>query len=273
VWLNARVDFPAPDGDRRYQQMEHHKLTPPHPFEGADRTIHIWSVRTTAPDAIVSEFQSLVSPDEQTQATRFCFTHLRSSFVLARGALRLLLGAYLDAAPTGIQLLRGPKGKPSLPAPARIQFNTSHSGALATFGFALDCEIGVDVEHFRPIPDMQEIASRFFSEEEASEIISVPASEREHAFFLCWTRKEAYIKAIGLGLSTPLDGFVVSVRPDERARLIHVAHDIKAASAWTLTSLDLGPQYVAAIAYRDAPRPLQVSPVLDPGQLLATLRG
>src|SRR5208282_2181592 len=119
--------------------------------------------------------------------------------------LRVLLGHYLGVAPGGIEFSYGPKGKPRLAAPVDVRFNISHSGGLALFAFTLDCEIGVDVEHIRPLRDMQEIASRFFCAEEATELMSLPAHGREQAFYLCWTRKEAYLKAVGEGLSEPID--------------------------------------------------------------------
>ena len=104
-----------------------------------------------------------------------------------------------------------------------MRFNISHSGGLAVFAFTLDCEVGVDVEEIRELKDLAEIAARFFCAEETAELMSLPADQRTAAFFRCWTRKEAYIKAIGDGLSAPLDGFAVTLGRDEPARLIHLA--------------------------------------------------
>ena len=180
----------------------------------------------------------------------------------------MLLGHYLNSPPGDIQFSYGAKGKPSLAVSARVQFNMSHSGDLAMFAFTLDCEIGVDVEAIRPMPDMEVVAERFFCAEETAELMSLPAGQRDDAFFLCWTRKEAYIKATGEGLSTPLDAFRVTLRPGEPARFVHFALDPVAAQAWSLHDLKPALQYAAALAYRDAPRPLETFRVINPKQLL-----
>ena len=137
------------------------------------------------------------------------------------------------------------------------------------FAFTPHCEIGVDVEQIRPLSEMQNIADRFFCSEEAAELMSLTANQREHAFFLCWTRKEAYIKAIGDGLSAPLNDFRVTVQPGQPARFIHIAHNANDAKNWTLSDLELAPNYAAALAYRDSERPVVVSPVIDPAELLS----
>ncbi len=181
--------------------------------------------------------------------------HLRTSFTLARGALRLLLARAAGEPAAALRFTYGEKGKPSLAAAGRIRFNLSHSGGLALVAITLDCELGVDIEKIRPMPDLQDVARRFFS-------------IREAAFFRCWTRKEAYIKTIGDGLSAPLDGFAVSLRPDEPARLIHLNGDAAAARAWSLHDLEIDPGYAAALAYRDARREVRLAPPVDPAHLL-----
>jgi 4'-phosphopantetheinyl transferase len=223
---------------------------------------------TQAPDAVVEQFRPFLTPDETDRGARFRFEHLQRSFILARGALRVLLGRYLETAPRDVEFSYGAKGKPSLAALAGLQFNASHSDGLALFAFTADCEIGVDVEAIRPMPDMEEIAKRFICAEESAELMSIPAEERDQSFFLCWTRKEAYIKATGEGLSAPLDAFRVTLRPDEPARFVHFSNDRAAALAWTMHDLRLGPGYAGALAYRDAPRRLEIFPPVSPKQLL-----
>ena len=127
--------------------------------------MHVWTVRQQAADPVVARFESLLTPDERERAARFLFDHLRRSFIIARGALRVLLGRYLDTDPAGIRFAYGEKGKPTLSQPARVRFNVSHSGGLALYALTLDCEIGVDVEQMRPLTDLWEIASRFFCAE------------------------------------------------------------------------------------------------------------
>jgi 4'-phosphopantetheinyl transferase len=216
---------------------------------------------------VTAQFTALLSADERERAARFAFAHLRRSFTLARGALRILLGRTLGMAPAAIRFVYGEKGKPGLAEPGRVRFNMSHSGELALIAIGLDCELGVDIERIRPLPDLQEIAARFFSREEETELMALPEDLREAAFFRCWTRKEAYIKAIGDGLSAPLDGFAVSLRDGEPARMIQIGGDAAAAGAWRLHHLDVEPGYVAALAYRGERHIIRVSPPADPAPL------
>jgi 4'-phosphopantetheinyl transferase len=238
------------------------------PLELAGRSVDVWPVRLEASDTVVARFERVLEPGETARAARFRFDHLQRSFILSRGALRVLLGRYLEISPGGVQFRYGPKGKPSLASPGPLQFNASHSGALALFAFTLEREIGVDVEHIRALPDMQQIASRFFCAEEAEELSLIPTDQRERAFFSCWTRKEAYVKAVGEGLSAPLDSFRVTLRPGEPARFIHVAHDTAAADAWMLHNVEPASHYVAALAYQDGLRPVHVRPPIEPAELL-----
>jgi 4'-phosphopantetheinyl transferase len=238
-------------------------------FDLPGRTIHVWAVRTDGPSAVAERFEPLLGADEKSHAARFRFDHLRCSFIIARGVLRTLLANYLNISPINIQFKYGARKKPALPPPASIDFNMSHSGGLAVFAFTVGCEVGVDVERIRPLQDAQDIADRFFCSEEAAELMSLSADQREHGFYLCWTRKEAYIKAIGDGLYAPLDGFRVTLQPSQPARFMHIAHDTNAAKAWTLHDLQLAPSYAAALAYRDPERPLAVLPIIDPAALLS----
>ena len=137
------------------------------------------------------------------------------------------------------------------------------------FAFTHGCEVGIDLEQIRPMNDMKSVARRFFSPEETADLMSIPEEQREHAFFLCWTRKEAFIKASGEGLSFPLDCFRVTLEPGQPARLVHLGHSSEAASEWTIHDLETVPTYAAALAYRDTERPVLLLPVLDPGQLLS----
>ncbi len=218
-------------------------------------------MRVHSPAEGVACFRSVLSRSELERAARFRFATLRDSFILTRGALRVLLGSYLNISPDSVRFQYGANEKPALSPEKSIRFNVSHSADLAVFAFTLDCEIGVDVEHIRPVTDMASIAERFFCREEAAELLSLPDHQRRRAFFLCWTRKEAYIKALGNGLSEPLDNFRVTVDPDIPAAFIHVEHDPCAARRWTLQDLPVAPEYAAAVAYRGPARPLRLSPI------------
>jgi 4'-phosphopantetheinyl transferase len=237
------------------------------PFDLAGRIVHVWPVRTEAPSAAAEWFEPYLSPDEKGRAARFRFERDRNSFVVVHGVLRILLGRYLNISPAGILFKYGSKGKPAIAGSAGIDFNVSHTDGLAVFAFTAGCEVGVDVERIRPLPDMQSIADRFFCSEEAAELMLLTANQREHGFYLCWTRKEAYIKAIGDGLSASLDSFRVTLRPSQPARFIHLANDTSASQAWSLHDLRLAYDYAAALAYRDAERPIVILPMVDPAGL------
>jgi 4'-phosphopantetheinyl transferase len=237
-------------------------------FDLSGRNVHVWPVRIDAPTAIAERFALYLGADEKDRAARFQFDRLRYPFVIARGVLRILLGHYLNVSPGILQFQYGSRGKPALAAPAWVDFNMSHSGGLAVFAFTAGCEVGVDVEHIRPLQDMQRIAERFFCSEEAQELMALPANQRDHGFYLGWTRKEAYIKAIGDGLSAPLNDFRLTLRPGQPARFVHIGNDPSSAEAWKLHDLELAPNYAAALAYRDTERPVVVLPILDPAELL-----
>jgi 4'-phosphopantetheinyl transferase len=129
-----------------------------------------------------------------------------------------------------------------------IDFNLSHSGDFALIAVARDHKVGVDVEHFRLDLEIEKIARRFFSEAETAELMNLPSEQRNTGYFNCWARKEAYIKAHGLGLSLPLDSFDVSLTPNEPALLRSTRPDETTASRWTLLSLDVHPEYAGAVA-------------------------
>jgi 4'-phosphopantetheinyl transferase len=235
------------------------------------RDVQVWAILTDTSSGIVERFRQVLAPEETDRAGRFHFDRDRRSFVLARGALRMLLGYYLGVAPASVSFKYGSKGKPALAQPSSLEFNASHSGELAVFAFADGCEIGVDVEHIRPIPDGIAIANRFFSPEEVSDLLALPVEEQERAFYLCWSRKEAYIKATGDGLSAPLDQFRVTLTPDRPVRFIHLGQSTAAAEGWTLHDLQIAPDYAGALAYPEVRRPVSLTPVIDPEELLTLL--
>ncbi len=240
-------------------------------FELSQRRIDIWTLPTKAPPRVVTIFERVLVAEEMDRASRFRFNHLSASFIIARGALRYLLGHCLDCDPAEVAFVYGIRGKPALAVASGIHFNVTHAGTLAVIALTLGREIGVDVELIRPVSEMHQIAGRFFCPEEASEIKSLPQTEQERAFFSCWTRKEAYIKATGYGLSVPLAGFRVTVGPDVPPRLIHIEHNTSEAQEWTLHDLHVAAGYAAALAYRDRRRSLSFCPVVDPAELLALM--
>jgi 4'-phosphopantetheinyl transferase len=196
----------------------------------------------------------VLSNDERSRAARFHFEHDRRRFAAARALLRELLGGYLQMPPAEVRFAYGPRGKPSLEGHAAgVRFNVSHSGGLALLAFARGREIGIDLELERPVPERDEIAARFFSEWEALELKRLPAGERPAAFFRCWTRKEAFIKATGDGLSRALDSFDVTLGPLDAARLLRVEDAPEEVQRWWLQGLEPAPGFAAALAVEGRP--------------------
>jgi 4'-phosphopantetheinyl transferase len=232
--------------------------------------VHVWAVWLNAPAEVNRAYRRLLSPDEIGRADRFVFEHLTRSYELSQGALRLLLAHSLKCEPRDIEFRFGPRGKPMLQDGSQICFNMTHSGGLALYACTVNCEIGVDVEELRDVPDLEKVASHYFSKAEAAELLSIGSEiPRREAFFRCWTRKEAYIKAIGEGLYLPLDQFQVTLLPDAPAKFVHIGNDFSAASEWTLQHLDPAPNFAGALAYRGAPRNIVLHEPLNPEQLLA----
>jgi 4'-phosphopantetheinyl transferase len=195
-----------------------------------------------------------LSADEKSRAARFHFERDRRRFAAARGILRALLGRYLGADPSALVFAYGHHGKPALAPPwPGLRFNVSHSGSLALLAFAAEHEVGVDIEQERPVAEMDSIRRRCFSVQENAALEVLPEAERQRAFFRCWTRKEAFIKAIGEGLSHPLDAFDVTVAPGEPARLLRVQGDPGAGRSFHMEGLDPADGYAAALAVLGRP--------------------
>jgi 4'-phosphopantetheinyl transferase len=217
---------------------------------GGDQ-VHVWRAGLDQPSRIES-LRDTLAPDERARAERFHFQSDREHFIVARGTLRAILGFYLKRAPESLSLRYSSHGKPFLALESGevpIHFNMSHSHGMALYAVAYRREVGVDLELIRRGLEEEQIAERFFSRQEISTLRMLPAALRRYAFFLCWTRKEAYIKARGEGLSLPLDQFDVSLTPGEPAALLRTRPDSDEALRWSLQELTPGPPgYVAALA-------------------------
>jgi 4'-phosphopantetheinyl transferase len=213
--------------------------------------VHIWRSWLDQPMERVRQLEQTLSADERERASRFRFETDRTRFVVGRGTLRSILGHYLGIAPDCLQFGYGPQGKPYLhegPDRATIQFNLAHSHQLAVFAFARMREVGIDLEHMRPVPRLQQIVASFFSAQENTTLSELPPSQQQEAFYLCWVSKEAYLKASGLGLAQPLQQFDVSLVPGEPARLLRVEGKPEETSRWSLCWLRPAPGYRAALA-------------------------
>jgi 4'-phosphopantetheinyl transferase len=184
----------------------------------AEDNIHIWWVSLHASREIEKAFEKTLSDKEMLRGQAFVNSRLRRRFTLSHGVLRVLLGRYLDTCPSNVALGCGRAGKPFVKnEKARIEFNMSHSDDLAVYAFANGCRLGIDIERPRSMPDREAVAKQFFNQREYAELRTVEKMCQEEAFFRCWTRKEAYIKAVGQGLTLALNSFQVSVRPEQAA--------------------------------------------------------
>ena len=215
--------------------------------------VQLWRVDLEGIRADESRWQKLLSADESARAARFHFARDRQRYVASRGVLRTILASYLGTDAGSLSFSYSEKEKPSLgPAHAdgEVKFNIAHSGGIALLAFTRRREIGVDVEQFRRDTDLEAIARRYFSTHEQNQLAALSPDEKDNAFFRCWTRKEAYIKATGDGLSLPLSQFDVSIAAGETNALVATRPDASEAGRWRLQEVPAGTGYVAALCVR-----------------------
>jgi len=211
--------------------------------------VHVWLADVDAVDeGTLADLTATLSSDERERADRFVFDRDRRRFACGRGVLRHLLASYVGADAASLRFAYGAHGKPTLSIPfdTGLLFNVSNSGSFALVAISRGLELGVDIEAIRPLADGDDIASRFFSPREVAHLQSVPASARHAAFFACWTRKEAYLKALGDGLALPLDTFDVTFVDGEPPR-VRVADDASEGQRWSLIPLSAPSGYAAAL--------------------------
>jgi len=210
--------------------------------------IHIWRVKQRFGCAEVERFMSLLSEEELERVRRFRCPKDFDRFVISRGVLRSLLSRYLRLHPKKVCFAYSEQGKPELSTggSCHLRFNLAHSGEITAYAFAQKRRIGVDVEKIRFDFPVDEIAERFFSRVERDALRRLPASQRHRGFFLCWTRKEAYLKATGDGLTLPLSQFDVSLEQGQPAALLATRPDPAEAKRWQLENLDIDPDYAGA---------------------------
>lgn len=212
--------------------------------------VHVWRATLDMAESDVAKLRQVLSPDERERTDRFHFEADRRRGIIGRGYLRLLLGQILNFPAAELQFEYDQFGKPGL-TPKReppLEFNVSHSGDLILIAIAIGRAVGIDVERIRTDLDPIGIAARFFSASECKILAALAGSDRYEAFFTCWTRKEAYLKARGVGLSLPLDQFDVSFLPNEKPRLLATRPDPAEAGRWKLQALDVAPDHAASLA-------------------------
>ncbi len=235
-------------------------IRPPENLDLTTDRVDVWRVRlsSTTPN------EASLSAEERRRAARFHFDADRDRYIVAHASLRDILSRYLQCEPRELKFSTNEYGKPSLNrsndfsrgfrqttevvTTKDIEFNLSHSSDFALIAVTRGCKVGVDVEQIRADIELENLARRNFSPREVSELTALPPEQRTLGFFHCWTRKEAYIKAQGLGLSLPLDSFDVSLAPNEQVVLRATRPDANESARWSLHSLDVESNYAAALA-------------------------
>jgi len=219
------------------------------PVSVKERAVDLWAVRLAQEQSLIDEVAAILSSDERLRASRFRFERDRRRFIWARGVLRCLLAEYLDADPEVLSFAYGARGKPALTGDhgRSLSFNLSHSHELTLIAIApAHLDVGVDVELIRPMPDAEAIASRFFAPAEIAKWRTLPRYAQEVAFFHLWTRKEAYLKATGEGVTRHLASFEVTFTADEPVAL-RVPGDEQESARWILTAVTPAPGYAGAL--------------------------
>ncbi len=244
-----RID-PSETGSQRIKRFNGGQLDSSS-FTLPDHDIHLWEVFTSAYANRVDELRSSLPDLEMRKAGRFYFKKDKIRFIVAHAMLRRIIASYLTIPPLRISFIADQNGKPHLKpccASKFLFFNISHSHNLIVFAFSRNRRLGVDVEHVRSMPGMDEIIKGSFHPAEREALKTMEFYERRHAFYDCWTRKEALIKATGEGLRRPLDSFAVSVdRPKNQAASYVNTHQINGES-WALFSFRPAPEYSGALA-------------------------
>jgi 4'-phosphopantetheinyl transferase len=223
------------------------------------KIVQVWTETLDRDEGGRARLESVLSPDEKARADRFHFAKDRNRFVVGRGLLRELLGKYLHQEPAGLEFSYAQYGKPVLSgatASSGLSFNLAHSAGLAVYSVAMERNLGIDVELIKPESAGEDIARRYFSTREVVDLLALPPEQRIEAFFHCWTRKEAYLKATGMGLQTPLASFSVSLAPSQPAQFLGGVE-----ARWNLASFQPGDGYAAALVYDGVPCPIQYFPI------------
>jgi 4'-phosphopantetheinyl transferase len=226
------------------------------PDELSGSEVHLWKTCLDHSPALSPALHGVLSPEEESMAEAFHFEKDRVSFRMSRGYLRTLLGRYTGAAPSEIRFRTGERGKLSLDPRVHaepVEFNVSHSGNMVLLVLSRDRRVGVDVERIRPAARIDEISRAFFSSQEDESIRALRDAAKVAAFYACWTRKEAAVKAFGGSIMELSAGVVVSSSPAEPARLLRLPREHGGPDGWHLHDLPVGRGYAAALCYEGPP--------------------
>lgn len=228
---------------------------PPEDLRLGEQEVHVWRVSLDVPAGVLASLQEVLAADEIARVQRFVFERDRVCSCVAHALLRILLGRYARVAPTQVHFTANEYGKPALARPELVpalHFNISHSANLVLYAFAWQRHLGVDVEYMRADIDYEGLAEYCFSPLEQETLKGLAPARKHEAFYNCWTRKEAYIKARGMGLSLPLALFDVSLLPGEAAALLQSREDPQEVQRWSMRNLVPGAGYAGALAVEGA---------------------
>ncbi len=215
-----------------------------------ENKIYIWKINLENSKYNPGDLLQILSEDEISQADRITSPAGQNRFIIGRGYLRIILGACIKTDPGKIQYTYNSFGKPFLSPAHRnpVRFNLSNSRSTALIAVSKGYEIGIDLEYIKTNRDFERLADRYFHRRETADLMKLPRTERIEAFYNCWCRKEAYIKARGMGMAIPLDQFRVSVNPDEPPLLLSTEHDPGAYQCWGLKQISPGNDFAGAVA-------------------------
>jgi len=217
-----------------------------------DTSVHVWRASLVSTTSSLLLMERTLSADERERGARYRFARDRARYTVARGTLRAILARYLGMAPAEVRFVYGPHGKPAL-APEHggddtLSFNLSHADDRSLSAVTRGRRVGIDIERLAPDIATSTVAEHTFSPRDIAALRALPPQQQPDAFFRCWTRKEAYVKAVGAGFSLDLRGFDVSLAPGDPPALLATRPDPHEAARWSLHDVDAEPGYLAALA-------------------------
>lgn len=230
-------------------------LAPPNGLTLHEGEVHVWRGIVDIPSSRLQVYREILNGDEQQRACRLRFPRHQRRFIAARGMLRFLLGHYLDLSPHEIELDVGSHGKPFVKNEGvrTLYFNVSHSQKIALFAFSHESEVGIDVEGPQPRLDHQAVAKRVLNSQEQQWLHSLPSQKQKAAFLTCWTRKEAFAKAHGTGLTFPFRNITVTFQPDQPARIVKIEDSWLNSRPWAMYPVYPRTRYAGALVVAGQP--------------------
>lgn len=220
------------------------------PLNLAQNEVQVWSLDLALAEATIHSLYELLNSEERQRADRFHFPHDRVHFIAARGQLRILLARHLNLTPTELQFSYSKYGKPSLVQAPELHFNLSHANTKALLAVTYAGKVGVDIEYTQKEIDVDGIAQRFFANNEYQLLQTLNGTAKHKAFFTAWTRKEAFLKALGKGVAYGLEKVEVSILPEQPAKIIALHDPALELTEWCMFALQPASAYIAALVVK-----------------------